>query len=252
MTTKIPTGRFVWFEYMSKDLKKAQGFFGELFNWSTQDVPMPQGSYTMIASGGTTIGGYMPHMEGAPDKAMWVTHLQVADAAASAKQVKSLGGAVHKDAFKVGDHGTMAIVADPLGGPFALWQPAKPEGTGDYKQTPGSFCWNELYTQDVEKTVSFYKAIGGFTDERTEMPGMGTYVQLKSDDKPRGGIMKAPMPGVPQAWTPYVAVANTDQTLAKALKLGATQLVPATDIPGVGRFAIFADPQGSPLGILQG
>ena len=45
----IPTGRFVWFDYVAPDVKKAQGFYGELFNWSTQDVPMPDGAYTMIA-----------------------------------------------------------------------------------------------------------------------------------------------------------------------------------------------------------
>ena len=98
MTNKIPTGRFVWFEYSSKDLPKSQGFFGELFNWSTQSVPMEKGAYTMIASGDATIGGYaMPtSMKGAPD-AWWLSHLQVADAAASAKQVAKLGGKVLQD-----------------------------------------------------------------------------------------------------------------------------------------------------------
>lgn len=37
----FPSGRFVWFEYVSKDLPKAQGFFGELFNWKTQQKPAP-------------------------------------------------------------------------------------------------------------------------------------------------------------------------------------------------------------------
>ena len=43
--------KFVWFEYVSKDIAKAQGFFGELFNWGVKRVPMPGGEYAMISVG---------------------------------------------------------------------------------------------------------------------------------------------------------------------------------------------------------
>jgi len=249
--TNIPTGRFVWFEYTSKDLKKSQGFFGELFNWSTQDIPMPQGAYTMIASNGGTIGGYQAPMAGGPDAA-WLSHLQVKDAAASAKQVAALGGKVYKDAFDVHGVGVMAIVADPLGGTFALWQPTNREPGGDYAGKAGSFCWNELYTADPEASVKFYQAIGGFETEAMEMPGMGKYHVLKKDGQSRAGVLKSPMPGVPQSWLPYVAVTNCDTSNDKAKKLGATSLVPPTSVPTVGRFAVLKDPSGVAIGILQG
>ena len=80
---------------------------------------------------------------------------------------------------------------------------------------------------------------------------MGTYHVLKTDGQPRAGIMKSPMPGVPQSWLPYVPVANADATHDKAKKLGATIMVPPTDDPerrpvrGVRRSA------GAALGILQ-
>jgi hypothetical protein len=250
MTNKIPTGRFVWFEYSSKDLAKSQGFFGELFNWSTQDVPMPNGSYTMISSGGTTIGGYQSPMPGGPSAA-WLSHLQVSDAAASAKQVAALGGKVYKDAFDI-SVGRMAIVADPLGGTLALWQPTNREPGGDYSGKVGSFCWNELYTENPEASVKFYQALGGFEVEAMEMPGMGKYHVLKKDGQSRAGVLKSPMPNVPQSWLPYVAVANCDATHDKAKKLGATILVPPTSVPTVGRFSVFTDSSGVALGILQG
>src|SRR5262249_639370 len=129
----IPTGRFVWFEYVSTDATKAQGFFGEVFGWGTQNVPMPEGAYTMISVGKDTIGGYLPTPKGAPPNAHWISHLQVASAADTVAKVESLGGSTAAKPFKVGDFGTMAVVKDPLGGVFALWQPAKAEGTGDYK-----------------------------------------------------------------------------------------------------------------------
>ena len=80
---------------------------------------------------------------------------------------------------------------------------------------------------------------------------MGKYHQLKSDGKGRAGVVKSPMPGVPQMWTPYVHVASVDQTADKAKQLGATLQVPPMDIPTIGRFAIFTDPFGGTLGILQ-
>ena len=131
------------------------------------------------------------------------------------------------------------------------WQPGKPEGTGDYKGQTGTFCWNELVSSDPAKSAEFYTAIGGFDVKSMDMPGMGTYTTLESDGKPRAGVVKPPMDGVPQMWTPYVQVTNADQTAEKAKKLGATILVPPTSVPTVGRFAILSDPQGGVIGILQ-
>lgn len=249
--TKIPTGRFVWFEYVSKDSAKAQGFYGELFGWGVQNVPMPQGAYQMIALGKDTIGGYLDTPPGAPPQAHWLSHLQVESAAASARQIAGHGGKVLREPFKVGDFGTMAVVSDPLGGPFALWQPTKAEGTGDFKDTVHSWCWNELYTDDPARSLAFYQAIGGFTDQPMDMGPMGTYHVLNADGKGRAGLMKSPMPGIPQNWMPYVQVANADAIVARAQKLGADVKVPANDVPGVGRLAVFTDSLGAPLGILQ-
>ncbi len=80
---------------------------------------------------------------------------------------------------------------------------------------------------------------------------MGKYTVLKAGSEPRAGIMSPSMPAAPRQWLPYVAVASADKSVDKAKKLGATVYVPATTIPGVGRFAIFGDPQGAPLGVLQ-
>ena len=243
----------MWFEYVSNDERKAQAFYGELFHWKTKEMPMPQGAYTMIALGNDTIGGYLKPFAGGPEHAHWLAHLQVANVQNTAKQVKSLGGKIVKEPWRIGDVGTMAVVSDPQGAVFALWQPTKPEGSGDYKGTEGSFVWNELYTNDPDKAVTFYKSIGGFEVETMKMggggPGPDRYEQLKSDGKGRGGIMK--LAGVPTNWMPYVKVANVDTTVDKAKRLGATFKLPAETIPNVGRLAVFIDPIGAPCGILQ-
>ena len=94
--------KFVWFEYTSKQAPKAQGFFGEVFNWKTQPVPMPEGAYEMIAVGDRTIGGYLPTPQGAPEQAHWLGYLHAKDVAASVTKVKKLGGKVLKEPFEVG------------------------------------------------------------------------------------------------------------------------------------------------------
>jgi predicted enzyme related to lactoylglutathione lyase len=244
------TGRFVWFEYVSKDAAKAQGFFGELFGWTTKSVPMPDGAYTMIAApDGKTIGGYFASPAGDGNQAGWLPYLLVSSAADITAKVKKLGGKVMKEPFKVGDFATMSVVVDPLGAGFALWQPVKPEDIG--KPEVGHFVWNELPSKDPAASVKFYSQIGGFTSSSMDMGGAGTYHLLESDGQSRAGIMAQPMPDTPHAWVPYVSVANADQTADKAKRLGATVVVPPTQIPNVGRFAVFVDAQGATTGILQ-
>ena len=67
----------------------------------------------------------------------------------------------------------------------------------------------------------------------------------------RGGLMRAPMADTPPMWVPYVAVADCDATAAKAKSLGAQVIVEPQDIPNVGRFATFIDPQGAILAVMK-
>ena len=242
--------KFVWFEYVTTDIQKAKGFFGELFGWTAQEMPKSElGGYTMIASGERTIGGYLATPEGAPKQAHWLSHLGVKSAAETAAQVQKLGGKLLKGPIKMGEFGTMAIVKDPHDGVLALWQPAKDEAQP--APTNNTFCWNELASSDPKASVAFYTAIGGFTNKAQDMGKMGTYNVLESDGQPRAGIMSKQMAEQPHAWLPYVQVASADKIAEKATKLGGSVIVPPTDVPNVGRFAVLLDNQGGALGILQ-
>jgi predicted enzyme related to lactoylglutathione lyase len=246
----IPTGRFVWFDYVTKDPERAKAFFGELFHWKTKPHPAPHGEYAMILNGDVPIGGILTAPEGAPAHAHWLSFLQVENAAASAEQVKSLGGRLAKEPFAIADnYGIESIAKDPDGATFVLWQPGKDEYAAQgYSGNDHAWIWNELYSQDPEKSAAFYKAIGGFTTDTMKMNDGGVYTIIKSDDKGRGGIIK--VPGVKPMWMPYVKVANTDQTVERAKKLGC-DVKNVESAEGVGRFAMFLDPLGCPLGVLQ-
>ena len=81
----------------------------------------------------------------------------------------------------------------------------------------------------------------------------GDYNILKIGGSSKGhaGVYKASMAGQPTLWTPYVHVADTDAAVAKAKGLGANIVVPPTDVPHVGRLAVFVDPQGAVLAVMK-
>ena len=98
--------------------------------------------------------------------------------------------------------------------------------------------------------LHFYEGVFGFGHDEMPMP-QGTYYVLKRGDTRRAGIMKAMSAAQPAMWMQYITVDDCDASLVRAQSLGATPFVPATDIPGIGRFAIFADPLGAVLGIIK-
>ena len=113
---------FVHVELNTTDVAKAKSFYGSLFNWTLEDVPMPNGSYTMIKVGEGTGGGIMKHpVPGAPSA--WLAYVLVDDVAASTKKAKSLGATVMKDATDIPGVGTFSVLIDPTGAAIALWKP---------------------------------------------------------------------------------------------------------------------------------
>ena len=113
---------FVHVELNTTDVSKAKTFYGALFNWNLEDVPMPGGSYTIIKVGEGTGGGIMKNpMPGVPS--FWLAYVEVADIAAATEKAKSLGATVMKDVTEVMGMGSLSIVIDPTGAALGLWQP---------------------------------------------------------------------------------------------------------------------------------
>jgi len=113
---------FVHVELNTTDVEKAKGFYTKLFSWKLEDMPMPEGSYTMINVGEGTGGGMMKHpMPGAPS--MWLPYVQVDDIKESTQKAKSLGATVIKDVMEVMDAGWLSIIQDPTGAVIGMWKP---------------------------------------------------------------------------------------------------------------------------------
>jgi predicted enzyme related to lactoylglutathione lyase len=115
---------FVHIELMSTDVRKAKDFYGKLFDWELEDMPMPDMTYTMIRVGEGTGGGMMKNpMPNGPS--MWVPYVDVDDLAAATAKAKSLGATVHKENVDVMDYGAFSIISDPTGALLGLWYQKK-------------------------------------------------------------------------------------------------------------------------------
>jgi hypothetical protein len=119
-------------------------------------------------------------------------------------------------------------------------------------QTQGTFVWNEIMSKDIGKARSFYSELLGWTTREMDMGPGGKYTIFTANGKDVGGGMGAGpgMEQVPSHWLAYVSVPNVDDSVKKAQSLSGTVIVPPTDIPNVGRFAIIQDPTGAALGLL--
>ncbi len=121
------------------------------------------------------------------------------------------------------------------------------------RPAPGTFCWNELMTDDVQRATDFYTKLFGWEPQVVDMgAASGPYTLLKQGGRDVGGLMKLPKPGAPPQWLSYVAVEDVDASVARAQTLGAKGLHPPTDIPQVGRFAVLQDPTGAVFAVFRG
>ena len=115
---------FVHVELMSNDVGKAKTFYGKLFDWKLEDVPVGDMTYTMIKVGEGTGGGMMKNpIPGAPSA--WMAYVLVDDIKAATAKAKALGATVMKDPVEVMGAGTFSIITDPTGAMLGLWQVKK-------------------------------------------------------------------------------------------------------------------------------
>jgi uncharacterized protein len=250
--TSYAQGTPNWVDIQTADQDAAKAFYAGLFGWTYDDQPMPQGPvYSMATLGGhpvAAIAPQSPEMVAAGVPPMWNTYLAVDSVDDAVGKVKAAGGTVAMAPFDVVDAGRMAFVIDPAGAGVALWQANQHVGATLVNE-PGAVIWNELIT-DRPDVVAFYADVLGMTTSKTDM-GDGEYTMFEVDGQPVGGSMAPPMPGVPNHWHVYFAVADADATAAKATELGGGLVVPEPFDTPVGRIAVISDPQGAVFSIIQ-
>jgi uncharacterized protein len=244
-----PRGRFVWYDLMTSDPAAAQEFYRQVTGWNTQVWDGGEQPYTMWTRGETMIGGVMRLPAEAQAPPHWLTYIATPDIEKTVQQAQTLGATVLHPVTPIPTVGRFAILKDPQGAAFAVFQ-SEQGVDGEWNPQPGDVSWNELVTSDWEAAYDFYHRLFGW--EKTSAMDMGpggTYQMYgeKANGRPYGGMYNfmPEMPPMPPNWLPYVRVTDLDASVDRVRKLGGQVLNGPMDVPGGDRIAQCMDPQGA-------
>jgi hypothetical protein len=256
-----------WVDTVQPDPAAAAEFYGGLFGWEFEDGTSAEspGSYLMARLRGGDVAAVSSPPEGAPAHAVWNTYIWVEDADEAAAKAREAGGAVLSEPFDVLDAGRMAVLADPEGAVFCVWQAKEHRGARIVNE-PGAVNFNVLHTRDPERAKRFYGAVFGWTTldlgsgEFWTLRAYGDYLEaLTPGTRERSAEFGAPgfedvvaaispLAGddvdTPIHWGVTFATADADATAAKAAELGGTVLLAPVDAP-YSRLTVLRDPQGA-------
>jgi predicted enzyme related to lactoylglutathione lyase len=242
-------GDFCWIELATTNQNAAKSFYRTLFGWTVRDVPTgPDEMYSLLELQGRIAAGAFgisPSESAAGVPTHWHLYVAVANADEAARKAAELGGKVLEGPFDVADRGRAALIQDPTGAYFSLWEGKNRPGMGVTGE-PGAFCWADLTTPDQARAKTFYEGLFGWELR----PGQGKesdYLHIVNGESYIGGVPPAHRntAEAPPHWLIYFAVADVDATFRRAKDMNARILLRPMDFEGVGRVAMLADLQGA-------
>jgi predicted enzyme related to lactoylglutathione lyase len=251
--TQHTPGTFSWTDLTTTDQEGAKAFYAGLLGWEIEDMPVGDGSvYSIARIGGASVAAISPQPQMQRDAGVpptWNSYVTVESADAAATRAAELGAAVHAPAFDVLEAGRMAVIQDPQGAFFMVWEPRAMIGAG-LVNAPGALVWNELATIDMDAAATFYNGLFGW-----ELPPFegspDPYLSIKNDGRSNGGVRDVTPPGTPPHWLSYFGIDDIDAGMAKAEELGGRMLMGPIQIP-MAKIAIVADPQGAVFALYDG
>jgi predicted enzyme related to lactoylglutathione lyase len=241
-----------WVEAIGPDPHAAAAFYGPLLGWEL-DGP---GHYLVARRRGRDVAGVGAPLGGGDVPPAWVTHVRVADAEATAAAARHAGGRVLAGPLDADPAGRFAVLADPAGAPFAVWEPRAREGA-QLVNEPGAWAMSRLDTPDPEGAAAFYGALFGWTTEAFAVPGAEVWMLRLpgyvggEPEQPVSRETVAAMARVPEGparWSVDFWVDDVDAAVTAAGARGGTVLAPAAASP-VGRTAVLADPHGADFSV---
>lgn len=242
-------GSFVRWELMTRSVPKATEFYQSLFGWGALGEDMPDGaSYVHLNQGGHRIGGIYAmadDLAAKPAASHWLPYLGVGNVDQSLAEAKGMGAKVTAESFDFADLGRMALLLDPTGAPFGLWQ--------DEQRTllERSVAWHELSTHDVSAAATFYGDMFGWLPQ-SEAKGEVSITRFQSGGRATAAMIAlgTRFRAVPAHWLPYFWVADVTECLEKVTTSGGRIL--AKPSAGMwGTQVVAQDPQGAVFGLMS-
>jgi predicted enzyme related to lactoylglutathione lyase len=257
-----PPGVPCWIDTEQPDVEAAAEFYAGIFGWTFEDV-MPAGApgrYLIAKLHGQDVGGLAGSREG---DAAWSTYVSVEDADVAVQRLIAAGAKVRSAPADAGEGGRSAALTDPEGAEFRIWQ-AKRRFGAQVANQPGAWNFSDLHTPDPSAAIAFYEdAFGWQVDDvgfamMIRRPGYGDHLEATVDPGIRArqsGLAAPPgfedaiawiaatAPDEPPHWHVSFTVADRDQTVAEAIRLGA-RVLSQNDTEWT-RTALIRDPQGA-------
>jgi uncharacterized protein len=242
-------GTFCWADVGAFDREAQQRFYEGLFGWTAELTP---GDYWALTLDGKTVAGMFQPAEGSTPQ--WISYVSVDSVDDEVSRARGLGATVLIEPRDIGVPealvGRMALVADPQGAPFALWQPGLHIGAQVVNDV-GAMVWNTLSTTDVEGATRFYGELFGWTTEPFE-DDAGDYWNFRNREGwLNGGLMGVPTPDTAPAWRVLFTVPDVQHAVRRAGELGGHVVVLPTTT-AVGDIAVVHDPAGAAFGLFDG
>jgi hypothetical protein len=237
-----------WVDTWQADPETAVPFYEAVFGWDAQQGP----SYTMFRLGGVDVAGLgSPPPEGL--EPAWTTYVWVDDVDHAVARAQAAGGSVLADAFDSLEGGRIAILADPAGAPFAVWQPGEHRGAARVNE-PSAYAMSMLLTPDPDAAAAFYGEVFGWT---TEAFGPATMFRLpgfvggEPSQPVSREVVATMMPSEGEArWAVDFWIADADAAARAATERGGRVLDEPSDAPPFRR-AVLADPAGAAFSVSQ-
>lgn len=243
-------GMFVWRELMSWEPSAALRFYGELVGWKSKPMQTSAGTYHLLQCGEKQVGGVLALGPESRAPTSWMSYLSVPDVDAAATVAKERGASVVWGPEDIPQVGRAATVLDPQGAIFSLLHAFDGDPAPLGPPGPGEFCWEQLHCQDFVKARDFYGALVGWKvfpapDGATETFGFG--------ERPgeQAASLVTPPPHTTPGWLTFVTVDDLPAARARTVRLGGRVLIDSVPVPGVGTYAVIADPQGAVLGLFN-
>ena len=247
-STPFAPGTPCWVDLFTSDPERSTAFYTAVLGWQFEDQGEAYGGYTLGRADGEQVVGLMRNAgdSGSPD--VWSTYFATTSIEETASRAGELGATVIAPPMAVGALGVMAVLVDPAGAVFGLWQAGEHTGFTRYNE-PGSVSWDEHHSKAFAATRAFYADLFGWAYDVTSDTDDFRYLTAVVDGGPVAGLMDSArfLPDeVPSHWAVYFSVADVDAATDVARKHGGTVLMAPQDTP-FGRMADLLDPTGAPF-----
>ena len=242
------TGHVVWRDLVSPDPKVSADFYKKVFGWNAVKSGTDEEPYWIFKSNGKPVAGMYQMKESRKNAGgEWLPYFSSKSQNDLVKRSDSYGASQILKPVDISGRGKVSVIKDPSEAFFALITTVK----GDPKSSEPEefeFLWNELWSNNTEKSEDYYKKLFNFQSEKI-IDDNREYIVLKFNDKPVSGIIKNPAENVRDHWVQYVKVSNVKDIEEKAKLAGAKIIIPNDIKIRKGTLAVFIDPTGAPVAI---